>query len=273
MLRALFKKAKNVSGDPIIGLGTYGHIGKPGTELIAYAIEKGYRLIDTADHYNNHKEVGNAIKLSKVPRQHIKICTKVWRENLHYRNIEDNVNRFLNELQTDFIDILLIHWPNKNIPIQETMRGFNEVLQKGLVRQIGVSNFTIQHLEKVIEAGFAVDYNQVEFHPSFNQKALKVYCENNKIKLMAHSVLAKGADMQIAQVIDLSKKYNCTTAQLLFAYLIKLNITPICGFETKAHIEENLKSLNVELSQQDVDLLNNLNLPENRVLVKEYSEF
>jgi diketogulonate reductase-like aldo/keto reductase len=256
-----------------VGLGTYKHQGKSGTLEIAKAIEYGYRLIDTADHYKNHKEVGDAVKVSKISRSDICICTKIWKDRLEYNSVVFDVKRFLNELQTDYIDILLIHWPNKNTKVNQTLSAFSDLKYNGLIKNFGVSNFTISHLKKVKELGYNVGFNQIEYHPSLNQKDLKYYCDKNNIKVMAHSALGGGLDLKIPEIKDLADKHKKTSAQILYAWLINQNIIPIAGFDSLKHLKENFESAQVNLLNKEVELINNLNLSKNRVLIKDYSEF
>lgn len=256
-----------------IGLGTYKHVGTGGANFIAKAIDIGYRLIDTADHYKNHDSVKNAIKLSGVDRGEIEICTKVWRENLSANFVETSVERFLNELEVDYIDTVLIHWPNSKFNMQEAFSVLEDYRDKGIIKNAGVSNFTINHLEQIVRGGGKVDVNQVEYHVSLNQKDLYKYCAENEIKIMAHSGLGGGFDLKIPAVIKLCDKYKVSSANILYAFLIKKGITPVCGADTVEHLIENFNSLNVPLSDNDFGMLDNLNVEKRRVLVKSYSEF
>jgi len=256
-----------------IGLGTYKHTGKNGADFIAKAIEVGYRLIDTADHYKNHNAVKRGIRISGINREKIEICTKVWREDLSYKSIVKSVDRFLNELKVDYIDTVLIHWPNSNYNMQEAFGALVQLKNKGVIKNSGVSNFTIRHLKQPVNVGLSIDYNQVEYHVSLNQKKLYEYCKNNEIKLMAHSGLGGGFDLDISKVIKLAKKYNVSSANILYAFLIKNGIIPICGADNIDQLIENYKSLNVNLSDKDFNALNRLKIEKNRILIKDYSEF
>lgn len=256
-----------------IGLGTYKHVGTSGADFIAKAIDIGYRLIDTADHYKNHDSVKNAIKLSGVRRADIQICTKVWRDDLSADAVEIAIDRFLNELEVDYIDTVLIHWPNSNFNMLESFNVLSDFKRKGAIKNAGVSNFTIKHLEPMLNIGEKVDVNQVEYHVSLNQKELYNFCAKNDIKLMAHSGLGGGFDLKIPAVVRLSENLKVSAANILYAYLIKKGITPICGADTVEHLVENFNSLNVELSDNDFYELDNLDIAQRRVLVKDYSEF
>ena len=150
---------------PALGLGTWALRGHQCTTIVTRALELGYRHIDTADMYGNHSAVGAAIK--HVDRASLFLVSKVRPDNLHYRSVIRDCSRNLRELGTSYIDLYLIHWPNERIPIQETLRGLNELVDEGKVRSIGVSNFTTRHLREALSLeDHPIANNQIPFYLS-----------------------------------------------------------------------------------------------------------
>src|SRR6185312_2600231 len=148
---------------PIIGFGTYKLTGEICQTAVSKALEIGYRHIDTADLYGNHHEVGEAIKKSGLKREEIFLTTKIWRDKLHKEDVLTSAQRFLDELQTDYIDLLLVHWPNNDIPITETLGAMQKLQQQKVIKAIGVSNFTILLLREALATHIPFVMNQVEF--------------------------------------------------------------------------------------------------------------
>jgi 2,5-diketo-D-gluconate reductase B len=188
---------KSLQGIPVLGFGTWPLKGQQCFESVRTALALGYRHIDTADGYANHREVGQAIRDSGVTREEIFLTTKVRRNDLRRDDVIAACERFLAELQTDYLDLALIHWPNNDIPMAETFAGFQELKDRGAVRNVGVSNFTIARLERAgaITDGIIVD--QVEYHPSLNQQSLLDYCQSRDIAVTAYSPVAKGQDLHL----------------------------------------------------------------------------
>lgn len=258
---------------PKIAYGTYPLKGEKGIELIKNALEVGFRMLDSADHYKNHKEISQAIKLSNLKREDVIICTKVWRENLNEKQVILDVKDFLKELNTKYIDVLLIHWPNKNIPLNKTLASFKKLKQIGVIKHFGVSNFDIPHLQKALQITTEIEFNQIEIHPSLKQVELYEFCNKNGIKIMSHSSLAKGINLELPLIQSIAKKYNATPAQIIYCYLIIKGIIPVVSGNNVKIIKENFLALKLNLSSDDVQLLDNLNTAQFRSLDKEYSEF
>ena len=258
---------------PAIGFGTYKLFDNLKTGLSKYytALEAGYSLIDTAEHYNNHSIIGKINKKLIKNRADIQIITKLWRNSLDYKSVLSKTDRFLNELETDYIDCLLIHWPNSLYSINETIGAMNELLNKGTIKSYGISNFSKCDIEN-ININNAISYNQVEFHPLLFQKELYKYCSGKNIKLMSHTSLAGGKCLENKSIVQIAEKNNTRPAVLVYSWLINKNIIPIIGLGTNDQIKENLKALAVTLNEQDVKTLDSLN--ENyRSLNKSYASF
>lgn len=178
---------------PGLGFGTYKLHGGAGTRLLCYAIELGYRHIDAAEEYGTEPEVGRAIRASGVAREDIFLVTKVRRENLARDAVRRSVEQSLRKLRTEYVDLLLIHWPSDVVPLGETLEAFEQLKAEGKTRHIGVSNFTVPLLEQAIHGyGAELLTNQVEYHVFLAQDVVLEYLRARGIMLTAHSPLAAG---------------------------------------------------------------------------------
>jgi len=257
---------------PILGFGTWKLQGDVCEQAVLDALKVGFRHLDTADSYANHKKVGAAIRRSSLPREEIFLTTKLWHEKLTKEEVKDCVQRFLEELQVNYIDLLLIHWPNHLVPIEETLEAMNRCKEDGVVKAIGVSNFTIKHLEETKKTGFEVSVNQIEFHPSFNQKELKEYCDHNKITIEAHSPNGQGRDLLVPEIIDIARKHFATEYQAILAWLRQKGIVALPKSTNPKHMRENLESLKLNLKDNEIEVIENLPQGE-RVIDFAFSEF
>jgi 2,5-diketo-D-gluconate reductase B len=243
---------------PLLGFGVWQLLGDDCYRAVLKALEVGYRHIDTADKYGNHLEVARALKSSDLKRDEFFITTKVWHANLHREDVLSSGKRFLEELGIEYIDLLLIHWPNREVPIQETLEAMNELKKQGIIRAIGVSNFTIHHMKDAKETGIEFVNNQVELRPSFNQNELREFCESNNITVTSYSTIKGGLDFEIPIIKELAKKYDKTEGQIILNWAISHNIIVIPRSSNPTRIEENFKSTDFELSGEDIEKINNV---------------
>ncbi len=257
---------------PQLGFGTWELLGDDCVNGVKKALEVDYRHIDTADAYGNHKEVGKAIRESGIDRKEIFLTTKVWTTALHEQPLKNSIQRFLEELDTSYIDLLLIHWPNKEIPLEETLKAMHDLKSEGLIRSIGVSNFTQKHIEKALKTGINIVNNQVEIHPTFAQFELVEYCQSKNITVTAYSPLGRGADLEIPEVQQIAKKYSASEAQIIIAWLLSRNLIVIPKATNPQRIEENYQSLEIKLSDKDIEKINSLDKKE-RLIVPAWNEF
>lgn len=257
---------------PLLGFGTWQITGETCVEAVSRALEVGYRHIDTADRYGNHHEVGKAVRNSGIKREEIFLTTKVWYTNLGYKQVLESAKRFLDELQTNYLDLLLIHWPNRQTPIDETFAAFTELVNTGVIKRFGVSNFTIHHLEDVLAAGYTPYCNQVELHPTFNQKELVEFCEDRNIKVVAYSPLGMGEDLNNPAVIELAKKYSVSPAQVILNWIISRGIVAIPKSSNPERIEDNWKSQDWKMERADIEKMNGI--PQGpRLLTTSWQDF
>jgi len=263
------------SGDqmPLLGLGTWQLRAQECVDSIKTAVEIGYNHIDTADGYDNHQKVAQGIKESGVKREELFITSKIKPENLNYDAIKEDAQRFLDELEIEYLDLLLIHWPNKDIPLAESLKALKEVKAAGLARNIGVSNFTINHLKDAAEIEpDLVAVNQVEFHPTLYQKELLDYCQENGIVLTAYSPLARGEVFESEVINELAEKYNKSVSKLTLKWLIDKDIVAIPKASSREHLEANFDLFNWELPAEAREKMDQLN-ENNRIIDPDWGEF
>lgn len=265
-------KLKEGNDIPIIGFGTWLLKRDECRRSVETAFEVGYRHIDTADVYGNHEEVAKAIRNSGLKREELFITSKVWRSELTRKLALYAGDRFLDELDIEYLDLLLVHWPNKDVPISETMSAFGELKEKGITKSIGVSNFTIDHLEAILKTNINISVNQVEFHPSLNQEDLRKYCDEKGIVLTAYSPNAQGEDFKLDEVKKLANKYSKTESQIILNWIINKNIVAIPRSSNPKHIKENLESWDWEMEDDDYKSLDDLNTG-NRLVNPSFNEF
>lgn len=164
---------KNGNKIPALGLGTSGLRGKQCTEVVKKALELGYRHIDTADMYGNHQAIAKALNETDINRDKLFITSKIRSEDLKYKQVKKSADRLLDELDIEYFDLLLIHWPSPDIPVEESLKAMKELKEAGKVKNVGVSNFTIPLLKEALEHyPELITVNQVEFHPTLYQKEL-----------------------------------------------------------------------------------------------------
>lgn len=245
---------------PILGLGTYRLKGKSGIETIKNAINLGYTLIDTAQMYQNEKEVGIAIKESNVNRENLFITTKICTPNTTYEKTEKAIDVSLKNLQTDYIDLLLIHEPYDTST--EMYKAFENAYKTGKIRAIGISNFNeSEYLEFIKNCNIIPSINQVECHILYNKKELQHTMKKYGTILMGYSPFAQGKGNLFVDndIINIKKKYNKTSSQVMLRYLIQRGIPTIPKASSVERLNENLDVFNFTLNDNDMQIINSKN--------------
>lgn len=245
---------------PIFGLGLYrSKSGKETEQAVQWAHETGYIMYDTAQIYGNEQDLGNALKQLEVNRQEIWITTKIWRENMG-TNLIETFEQSLKNLQTDYIDLLLIHWPNK----EHRLSAWDQMvslLNEGKVKALGVSNYMAWHLEELLKRSSVVpQVNQCEASPYLYDPKLIELCRKHNIQFEAYSPLTKGQKLKDQKLVKLAKKYSKTPAQILIRWGLEHDMIEIPKSVSKNRIIENSQVFNFSLSKEDLDEMNTWNI-------------
>jgi diketogulonate reductase-like aldo/keto reductase len=252
---------------PILGLGTWRAWGEECINAVQYALNHGYSHIDTAQAYENESQVGSGWKASQRPRNDIFITTKIDNSNQGYEKTKKTFRQSLNDLQTDYVDLLLIHWPNiKDFDRTiETWQAMIELQKQGFIRSIGVSNFTIDLIKDLVaQTKVKPSVNQVEFHTFLYQKNLLSYCQEHQIQIEAYSPIARAKMFDNEGLQQVSKKHSKTPAQVMLSWLIHHGLVVIPKSVNLKRIDENA-DIFFEMDEHDMNILNNLE-PQTRLV-------
>lgn len=243
---------------PSIGFGTYKSGDDEETaKIIKNALNLGYKMIDTASFYNNEVGIGNGIKESGIDRKDIFIVTKLWNDDHGYDKTIEAFNKSLNNLQVDYIDLYLIHWPNKLNA--ETWRAFEHLYETGKVKAIGVCNFKVEHLEELKKTAKIMPMvNQVEIHPFSTKNNIINYCKDNNIKVVAWSPISRGRVLSNDLMIDLSQKYKKSIVQIVLRWHMQKGVIPIPKSSNENRIKENIDIFDFEISSEDMKAIDSL---------------
>ena len=238
---------------PQIGFGTYG-LGRHATEAIAHALKVGYRHIDTADMYNSHENIAEAMPISGLKRTEVFITTKLMPEFLAANKVGPAVDRFLKELATDYIDLLLIHWPGR-APLLETLAAMNAARKAGKTRAIGVSNFDARLMKEALATGFPVCNDQIEYNLPRQPTGTLEFCQKANVTVTAYSPLEHGSVKATKAAMEIAKEHNVTREEVLLAWLMAKGMIVIPRSENNSHIETNFHSLELKLTTDELKTL------------------
>ena len=244
---------------PIIGLGTFKmENGKEVEEAVSHALRRGYRSIDTASFYGNEEGVGRAIRKSNVPREEIFVTTKLWTQDEGYRSALRAFERSLERLAFDYVDLYLIHWPVEGKFI-DSWEALLEIKDSGRARSVGVSNFQIHHLEKLLEKYDRIPaINQVEFHPGFFQEELLDYCIKKGIQLEAWSPIKRGMVKDMKPVREIAKRYEKSAAQVAIRWEIQHRVVTIPKSSHASRIDENIDVFDFRLTDKEMEIIDSI---------------
>lgn len=246
---------KTIRGEaiPALGFGTYQLTGPEGEAAIRAAIELGYRLIDTAIRYENEAEVGRAIRASGVARDELFVTTKIWYDDLAPEAVHRRMDESLERLQLDQVDLLLIHWPGRDVPLGETLAAFGEEKARGRTRLIGVSNFTVRLLDEALDTHKADLFcNQVEYHPYLSQAKLLERMRRADMLLTAYQPIARGMVYESELLQEIGRRHGKSAAQVALRWLIQQDrVAAIPRSSRVANMRANLDVFDFELEPHE----------------------
>lgn len=244
---------------PVLGLGVWQAApGKETRRAVGYALEIGYRLIDTARMYGNEKDVGAAVRESGIPRDAIFVTTKLWNDEHGYEAALRAFEKSRQALGLEYVDLYLIHWPVPRLR-HESWKALLKLRDDGLARSIGVSNYTIRHLQELLPASpIPPAVNQVEFHPFLYQRELLEFCRSHAIQLEAYSPLARGRRLDHPVIREIAARYTRTPAQILIRWSLQHGLVVIPKSSRPERIRENAAVFDFELKPEDMVRLDSL---------------
>jgi len=258
---------------PALGLGTWQLEGVRCEEAVEKALGIGYRHIDTAQIYKNEGEVGAAILRSGLKREDIFLTTKVWINTLGDGAMQKSVYESLKKLRTDYVDMLLIHWPVGVVPFSEQMKGLRQMQADGNAKLIGVSNFTVAQMREVAEnIGANVANNQVEYHPYLAQQPVLDYVRAHDMFLTAYAPLAHGRAGEDEKLKEIGKRHGKTPGQVSLRWLVqqdKVAAIPKAGSEK--HLRENFEIFDFELEAAEMKEIAALARPDGRIFSPDWA--
>ena len=248
------KFATSASGRqiPMLGLGTWQVTGDTVAEAVRMALSMGYRHIDTAEAYRNQRDIARGIAASGVARDDLFITTKVFREHLRHDEVLAACESTLRDLNLSYIDLYLIHWPNPSVPMTETFQALNQLQERGLVRDIGVSNFNSRQLDEALSVSAnPITANQIEYHPYLNQEKLLAHCKSRGVHVTAYSPLGQGRPLKDPVLVDIAGRIGRSPAQVALKWLLNKDIIVIPRARSAEHLQSNLDVFDWELVAED----------------------
>ena len=259
-------KLKNGLEIPAIGFGTYKAAENENPEIISKAIEAGYRYFDTASFYGTEKFIAEAIKNSGIRREDFFIASKLWKTEMGAEKAREAFDRILENLDTDYVDLLMIHWPRPDLTQKdwkdldlETWRTMEEFYGQGKVRALGLSNFLPYHAENIIKnSKIFPAAAQLEFHPGHTQTFALNYYRAKKILLQAWSPIGRGRVLNDELIVELAEKYHVTAAQICLRFCVQEGVMPLPKASSIERMRENLAVLNFEISSEDISRIENM---------------
>jgi diketogulonate reductase-like aldo/keto reductase len=244
---------------PAIGLGTWELRGKTCARLVEQALKLGYRHIDTAQVYENEREVGDGLRASRVRRDELFVTTKVWTTHFAPNDLERSTKESLTKLRLSEVDLLLLHWPNPHVPLAETLGALAHVKKIGMAKHIGVSNFTVALIEEAVATcPEPLVCDQVEFHPYLDQTKVRQACAGHGMALVAYSPVAKGRVKGDATLARIGQAHRKTAAQVCLRWLVQQNACAIPRTSRIERLSENIDIFDFELSGEEMQTISGM---------------
>jgi len=252
---------------PQLGFGTWELRGTACARLVEQALRLGYRHVDTAQVYENEIQVGEGVRASGVPRNDVFITTKVWWTHFSAGELERAAEESLKRLRLQYIDLLLLHWPNSSVPLEETLGALNAVKERGLTRHIGVSNFTVALVDQAAKLSRAkLVSNQIECHPYLDQSRVIASCRRWGLSVTAYSPIAKGAAGGDKTLAKIGRAHRKTAAQVSLRYLVQQGIIVLPRTSRVERLSENAEIFDFTLTPNEMTTIRALANPRGRTI-------
>ncbi|WP_311170360.1 aldo/keto reductase [Halobellus ordinarius] len=251
---------------PAVGFGTYALSDEEVTEAVPVAIDAGYTHIDTAEGYENEAALGDV--LADYDREDLFVTSKVLPPNLHYESLLESLSDSLERLGTDYLDLYLIHWPNPAISLRETIGALEQAHEEGLVRNIGVSNFSTYQLRfarKIADVPIAV--NQIEFHPWYFREDLLDYCHEHDVVVEAAAPLARAQYLDDPRVVKAAEQHDVAPAQIVLKWAIEKGVVVLPKSTNPEHVASNIDLFGWELDDETIARLDEIQRMENVYMI------
>ncbi|MEZ4865004.1 MAG: aldo/keto reductase [Caldilineaceae bacterium] len=239
---------------PALGFGTWQLQGKQCREAVADALALGYRHLDTAQAYENEAEVGQALRTTDVAREDVFLVTKVRPQNFAHDRVLSSTQESLKKLGVDYVDLLLMHWPNPDVPLRETLDAFNELQGDGRIRHIGVSNFSTAQVEDA-ELHATIFCNQVKYHPYEQPHGLVQQAKAHGYMLTAYSPLARGEIQNDPVLQEIGSRYNKSVAQVALRWLVQQGVAAIPKAGSAEHRKANFTIFDFALTEDEMQTI------------------
>src|SRR6266849_8427227 len=238
---------------PAIGLGTWELRGRTCARLVEQALKLGYRHIDTAQAYENEREVSDGLRASRVRRDEVFVTTKVWTPHFAPNDLERSAKESLTKLRLSEVDLLLLHWPNPHVPLAETLGALAHVRKLGMARHIGVSNFTVALIDEAVAAcSEPLVCDQVEYHPYLDQTKVLDACGRHGMAVVAYSPIARGRIRNDETLAQIGQAHGKTAAQVCLRWLVQQNVSVIPRTSRIERLSENINIFDFVLSDEEM---------------------
>jgi 2,5-diketo-D-gluconate reductase B len=257
---------------PLLGLGTWDLRGRTCARIVKEALGLGYRHIDTAEMYDNERDVGDGLRASGVKRSDVFVTTKIWPDHFAPRELERAARASLSRLGLQEVDLLLLHWPNPRIPLADTLGALAKVKREGLTRHIGVSNFTVALIEQAVAlTAEPLVCDQIEYHPFLDQSKVIAACREHDMAVVAYSPIARGKAGGDRVLAKIAAAHYKTAAQVSLRFLVQQNIVVIPRTSKTDRLSENAAIFDFKLSPQDMSEIASLARRDGRIVDWSYS--
>ena len=251
---------------PALGFGTSPQTGSLAADEVIAALKAGYRHIDTARKYGTERQVGEAMRASGVPRREIFLTTKVSHENLREADFARSVNESLEALKVDYFDLLMIHWPNPEIPVAEAVKGLAKAKRQGIARHIGIANFNTTLLAEALRhCPEPIVALQAEYHPYLDQTKVLAACRKHGLAFVAYCPLGRGRLFKDKVLGEIAKARGRTLAQIALRWLMQQNVAAIPRSSNPERIAANLDVFDFTLSEDEMRRIASLRRPDGRI--------